>query len=277
MKTITQLFKAVIILLMFTGITSPAMAQESIPATPQDKAALLAKKTANPIAALISVPVQFNFNFGLGEYNRFQLVTNLMPVLPFRLNDKINVVNRIIVPFIYQPDVSKESGGQFGVGDINYSMFFTSARTQKIIWGIGPAFNIPTRTNDMLGSPEFGLGPTFIALMMPGNWAIGFTVNNVWSYNTGNLNALFGQVFIVYTFPSAWFVQFMPTITANWNAPEGQQWTVPLGANAGKVVMFGKQPVKFIAGGGYFVAKPDNGPDWQIFAQAVFLFPKKKK
>jgi hypothetical protein len=179
------------------------------------------------------------------------------------------------MPVIYQPDVSSESGGTFGLGSINYSMFFTSSSASKLIWGVGPAFNIPTRTSDLLGSSEFGIGPTFVALVMPGNWAMGLTANNVWSYNTDSLNALYSQVFIVYTFPSAWFVQMMPTITTNWKAPKGQQWSVPLGANVGRVVMFGKQPVKLIGGGAYYAVKPDVGPDWQIFAQMVFLFPKK--
>ena len=243
----------------------------------ESEAAKLARETSNPIASIISLPVQFNFNFGAGDHNRFQSVTNVMPVLPFKLNKKINVVNRVIIPFIYQPDVAQESGGSFGVGDLNYSAFFTPAKTGKFIWGIGPAMNIPTRSNDVLGSPEFGIGPTAIALVMAGNWTYGFTANNVWSYEGGNLNQLFSQVFVVYTFPSAWFVQFMPTITANWNAPEGEQWSIPLGANMGKVVMFGKQPVKLIGGGGYFVESPTNGPEWQLFFQTVFLFPKGKK
>lgn len=243
----------------------------------ESEAAKLARETSNPIASIISLPIQFNFNFGLGEYNRFQSVTNVMPVLPFKLSKKINVVNRVIIPFIYQPAVTQESGGSFGVGDINYSAFFTPSKTGKFVWGIGPAMNIPTRSNDVLGSPEFGIGPTAIALVMAGKWTYGFTANNVWSYEGGNLNQLFSQVFVVYTFPSAWFVQFMPTITANWNAPEGEQWSIPLGANAGKVVLFGKQPVKFIGGGGYFVESPTNGPEWQLFFQTVFLFPKGKK
>ena len=136
-------------------------------------AAALAKETANPIAAIISAPIQFNFNFGLGEYDRFQSVTNLMPVLPFRINDKVNAVNRIIIPLLYQPDVSQETGGTFGVGNINYSMFITPSKASKIIWGIGPALSIPTRTSNLLSSPEFGIGPTFVVLTMPGNWAIG--------------------------------------------------------------------------------------------------------
>ncbi len=281
MKNYTKVFVA--ILLLF-GIANYCTAQDStihLQSSTANNAAELAKVTANPLAAMISLPIQFNFNNGMGEYDRTQTLINVMPAIPFRLSDKFNVLNRIIIPIISQPDVTQESGSTFGLGSVNYSMFLTPAKLGKIIWGVGPAFNIPTRTDNMLGSPEFGIGPTVIALTMPGNWAIGFTANNVWSYaetdTSSSLNALFSQVFVVYTFPSAWFVQMMPTITANWNAPKGQQWSVPLGANVGKVVMAGKQPIKLIGGGSYYVAAPDNGPEWQLFFQAVFLFPKKKK
>ena len=240
----------------------------------QDDAAALAKKTANPIASVISLPIQFNFNFGIGEYDRTQTLINIMPVLPFALNDNINVINRVIIPVINQPVVSQESGSTFGVGNINYSAFFTPAKAGKIIWGIGPAFSIPTRSSDLLGSTEFGVGPTFVALIMPGNWAFGLTANNVWSYENGTLNSLWSQIFITYTFKSAWFIQMQPTITANWNAPEGEQWSIPLGLNVGKLVMLGKQPVKFIGGASYYVEKPTAGPDWMAFFQVVFLFPK---
>ena len=267
-KSITLL----IAFLLLIGMNHSLKAQD---ASADSDAAALAKETANPLANMISLPVQFNFNFGLGEYNRTQTLINVMPVIPYPLGKKLNVINRIILPVLIQPDVSQESGSTFGLGDINYSMFFTPAKAGKFIWGIGPALNIPTRTNNLLGSPEFGIGPSIIALTMPGNWALGLTANNVWSYTNSNLSSLFSQVFIVYTFPSALFVQMMPTITANWNAPEGQQWSFPLGANMGKVVMFGKQPVKFIGGGSYYVISPDNGPTWQLFFQAVFLFPKR--
>jgi hypothetical protein len=262
------------ILLMFmTGVTSISIAQEG---STNSEANELAKATANPIANITSFPIQLNFNFGLGEYDRTQTLVNLMPVIPFKLSKSFNVINRIILPIINQPDVSQESGNTFGLGDINYSMFLTPTDAGKVIWGIGPAFNIPTRTSNLLGSPEFGIGPGFVVLTMPGNWAFGLTANNVWSYENGNLNSLFSQIFIVYTFPSAWFVNFQPTITSNWNAPEGEEWQIPLSFNVGKMHIFGKQPVKLIAGGSYFVKKPSNGPDWQINLQAVFIFPKGK-
>lgn len=275
MRKITATILLFCISFLFIGLHSSAQGESS--SGGESDAAKLAKETANPLADVISIPFQFNFNFGMGEYNRTQTLLNVMPAIPFRLNDKFNVLNRIILPVLIQPDISEESGSTFGLGSINYSMFFTPAETGKIIWGVGPAFNIPTRTNNLLGSPEFGIGPTLIVLTMPGNWALGLTVNNVWSYTNSNLNALFSQVFVVYTFPSAWFVQMMPTITANWNAEKGQKWSFPLGANMGKVVIFGKQPVKFIGGGSYYVLKPDAGPTWQLFAQVVLLFPKKKK
>jgi hypothetical protein len=211
----------------------------------------------------------------MGEYNRTQTVINIMPVIPFRLNDKINVINRLIVPIINMPDVTSESGSTFGIGSLNYSMFFTPVKTGKLIWGVGPALNIPIRTSDELGSPEFGIGPTFIILTMPGNMALGLTANNVWSYENGNLNSLFAQIFVVYTFESAWFVNFQPTITTNWNAPEGEQWTVPLSFNVGKLKIFGKQPIKIFGGASYFVKKPTYGPDWQLNLQVVFIFAKK--
>ena len=42
----------------------------------------LAKKTQNPVADLISVPIQNNFNFNVGPYNQTQTVINIQPVMP---------------------------------------------------------------------------------------------------------------------------------------------------------------------------------------------------
>lgn len=239
-----------------------------------NKAAELAKATANPLANMISVPIQLNLNFGMGTFDRTQTLINLMPVLPLQVGENVNLINRIILPIMIQPDLTQSLGNTFGIGDINYSMFFTPAKPGSLIWGFGPAFNIPTRTSNVLGSPEFGIGPTLVLLTMPGNWALGLTANNVWSYESDTLNALFSQVFVTYTFPSAWFINFSPTITANWNAADGEQWTVPLSFNTGVLKVFGKQPIKFTLGGSYFVQRPTNGPDWQVNFQMVFLFKK---
>ena len=42
----------------------------------------LVKQTQNPVADLISVPLQNNFNFGTGSKNRTVYVGNIQPVIP---------------------------------------------------------------------------------------------------------------------------------------------------------------------------------------------------
>ena len=62
----------------------------------------LAKKTQNPVASLISLPLQFNYDRQIGaddEGERFTL--NVQPVIPIRLNDKWNLISRTIAPIIY--------------------------------------------------------------------------------------------------------------------------------------------------------------------------------
>ena len=236
----------------------------------------LAKKSQNPVANMISLPLQFNFNFGMGEYNRSQMVFNIQPVVPLKLNNKINIINRFILPVINQPDVMESSGSTFGMGNLNYTAFLTPAAPGALIWGVGPAFSIPTGTSPQLGGKDFGLGPSVVALTMPGHWVLGLIANQIWSYRKdSHLNSFFMQYFINYNLPQGWFVGTSPSLSANWNAAEGEKWTVPFGLSIGKVTRFGKQPIKLSLGGYYNVVRPTYGADWTIQFQMVLLFPKK--
>src|SRR5262249_61405617 len=62
----------------------------------------LAKKTQNPVADLISVPFQNNFNFNLGPRDATQLVLNVQPVVPFHISENWNLITRTIMPIISQ-------------------------------------------------------------------------------------------------------------------------------------------------------------------------------
>jgi hypothetical protein len=66
----------------------------------ETQVANLAKESQNPVSSLISLPFQFNFNFGMGEYNRSQTVLNIQPVIPVKLTSKINLINRFILPVL---------------------------------------------------------------------------------------------------------------------------------------------------------------------------------
>ena len=242
----------------------------------EEDAAALAKESANPIANLISVPIQANINFGSGDYDRTGVVVNLQPVIPFRLSSKVNVINRIILPIMSRPD-NAESGGTSGIGNINYSMMFVPSKATKIIWGIGPAFNIPTLSDDKLGANAFGIGPTAVGLLMLKKWVIGATFNRLWSYSGSSVNSFFGQYFITYNIKKGWYLNTNPNIFANFNAPDGEQWTVPFGLGGGKVTHFGSQPVKLQAQYYYNAVRPTLGAKSTLMLTAVFLFPSKSK
>ena len=235
----------------------------------------LAKAAANPIANMISLPFQLNFNLGVGEYNREQTTLNIMPVLPFSVSSW-NVINRIIVPIIQKPD-DTETGSYRGLGNINYSMLFIPPMKGKgtFQWGFGPAFNIPTASSHQLGSDAFAFGPALIFLVMPGHWVVGVTANNVWSYHDEkDHNAFFAQYFITYNIKKGWYVNTNPILTANWNASEGEQWNIPVGAGFGKVFHAESQPMKLQLQGYYNVVKPTGGSNGSIQIQYTLLFPK---
>lgn len=243
----------------------------------QDEEAL-AKAAQNPLASMISLPFQNNTNFGLGSYGRTQNVLNIQPVYPF-IGKKWNIITRTILPVISQPDITQENGQTFGLGDTTLTAWLSPAKEASVTWGIGPALIIPTSTDDALGAGRWGLGPSFVALVMPGKWVVGGLINNVWSIGGDSekhkVNQLLFQWFVNYNLPDGWYLASAPIITANWEAAEGQKWTVPFGIGVGKVHRFGKQPVNMSAHVYINAVKPDIGPDWTLRLQVQLMFPKK--
>lgn len=254
----------------------------------QDNESDLAKKTQNPISDLISLPFQLNINSGIDNFkpgdgithaDDTQWILNIQPVIPVSLNEDWNLINRTILPVISQPDLGPGRGDEFGLGDMTHSMFFSPKESGKlvfeeVVWGFGPIFQFPTSTDPSLGAGEWGLGPTVVALTMPGNWVIGALASNVWSLGNDEVNFGVFQYFINYNFDDGWYATSAPINTVNWNAASGEKWTVPLGLGFGKVHKFGKQPVNMSAHAYYNVEHPALGADWQFRLQVQLLFPK---
>ncbi len=149
-------------------------ATEQKPAAPseENQAEALQKATQNPVANLISVPLQNNNNFNSGPYNRDQDVLNIQPVIPAHLGKNWMLISRIIQPIVWQPYPDKNTGGEYGLGDMNPTFFLSPAKSGKLIWGAGPTFVIPTATNDILGQGKFSIGPSFVALAQPKHWTL---------------------------------------------------------------------------------------------------------
>ncbi|TGW06688.1 transporter, partial [Mesorhizobium sp. M2D.F.Ca.ET.145.01.1.1] len=144
----------------------------------------LAKKLSNPIASLISVPFQFNWDQGYGPNDGDKGYVNIQPVIPFSLNDDWNVISRTILPVAYQHDIAGPSGNQFGLGDISQSLFFSPKKptANGIIWGVGPVFLFPTATDELLGGQKWGAGPTAVVLKQKDGWTVGMLANHIWSF-----------------------------------------------------------------------------------------------
>ena len=247
------------------------------PGLGQDEADL-AKQTQNPVSDLISVPFQNNTNFGIDPGDDTQNVLNIQPVWPFRLNEQWNLITRTIVPVISQPDALTGHDSEFGLGDINFSAFFSPRKPGKWIWGVGPSLLLPTATDNALGTEQWGAGPTGVLLTMDGPWVYGALMNNIWSFAGDNdradVNQMLLQPFVNYNMPDGWYLVSAPIITANWEASSDNAWTVPLGGGIGKIFKVGKQPLNASIQGYYNVEKPDRGADWTLRAQIQLLFPK---
>lgn len=263
--------------LLLSGMLLMCMAALAPGVQAADDAAL-AQAAQNPVANMISLPLQNNTSFGVGPENDAQNVLNIQPVVPISLSEDWNLITRTIAPVIYQPEMVPGSGSEFGLGDINATLFLSPAEPGKLIWGVGPVFSFPTATAEVLGTEKWSAGPSVVALTINGPWVVGGLASNLWSFagddDRADVNQFLFQYFINYNLPQGWYLSSAPIITANWEADSGNQWTVPFGGGVGKIFKIGNQPLNAQVKAFYNVEKPDNGPDWALRLQLQFLFPK---
>ena len=262
----------------FASVASALLAGTSAQA--EMSADELAKLAQNPVGNLISVPFQNNTNLNYGPQKGTQNILNIQPVIPISVNRDWNIITRTIVPVIWMPAMGPGIDSLNGVGDTVVTAFLSPANPGKWIWGLGPVVQIPTNSNSELGNKNWGLGPSAVVLHLDHGspWVYGALFNNVWSVSSsregGSYNNFLLQPFINYNFAGGLYVTSAPIITADWKADSNQRWTVPMGGGVGKIFHLGKLPVNAQLSAYYNIVRPDNGPNWQIRAQAQFMFPK---
>jgi hypothetical protein len=264
MKTLTVLLAAAFAL--------PALAEES--------EAEIAKKSLNPVAAMISVPIKLDYDHNIGpreQGHKYQLT--VQPVIPFSLGQDWNLISRTLAPLIHQKDVTPVSGTQTGLGDITQQFYFSpkAPTSGGWIWGAGPQALLRTGTDNLSGD-KWGLGPTGVLLKQEHGWTYGVLANHMWSVGGSSvardISATYIQPFLSYTTPKLTTYGINTESTYNWKS---NSWSVPVNATVTQLLKVNGQLLTLQGGVRYWAASPDDiGPKgWGVRFQATFLFPAK--
>ena len=265
--TFTQQFRYLPITLLSTclSVTSAVASDED-----------LAEASQNPVADMISLPLKNKFNFDRGSEDAFGYTLEMQPVLPVNLGE-YNLINRFILPIKYQEAAYPGLDDEFGLGDLTYQAFFSPSKVGSFVWGAGPAFIIPTNTDDTLGNDKWAAGPAVVLLKMAKPWVSGILAQHFWDFasdsDASNVNLSSLQYFVNYNFPN-FYLNTSPTMTYNWDADSSDAWTVPIGGGIGKIFRFGGKPVDLRLSAYWNAEAPDSTADWFMELQVKFLFPK---
>lgn len=253
-----------------------------IPSVQAEDSAELAKQALNPVAAMYSLPVQYNWDQKMGTTDDgMRSLTNIQPVLPFTLNDDWNLISRTILPVIDQHGLAPDGvADKSGVGDITQSFFFSPRQPTESGWilGAGPAILIPTGSDQLLSSEQWGVGPTAVALKQENGWTHGILANHLWGLDGSppddkdKVNQTFLQPFLSYTNSTLTTWGVNTESTYNW---QSREWSVPVNLTVTQLLKIGGQPLTLQAGPRYWLDSPQDGPQgWGLRFTLTLLFPR---
>lgn len=238
----------------------------------------LAKQTQNPVADLVAVPFQSNFNNGGDLEDRTYFNLNVQPVIPFAVSKDWKLIARTIIPFNSVPGPGETR--HTGFGDIQEQLFFTPAKTGKLVWGLGPVFSLPTATVAPIETGSWAAGPGLVLVKNAGPFVLGGLVTQYWNFadhgGAPKTNLLAVQPFVNFNFGKGWALAFGPLMTANWEAEKGNRWTIPLGFGVSRTTVFNRRPMTLGVQYYYNVERPDGAAASQVRFAISLLYPKGK-
>jgi len=263
---------ALVLLLAPLMLTAQTQASDSIKpdiaAAPPPKAddtnesAKLALKLTNPVASLISVPLENWFDFNLGpKKDGFRYTMEAQPVYPMQISKEWNLISRSTIPIVYQQDLYGRTS-QTGLSDSTESLFLSPVHPKSLIWGVGPVFLVPTGTDGFLSTRKFGIGPSAVVLKHEGHMNIGLLANHVWSVAGSDshpyVSQTYAQPFITYTTKNAWTFAMTSYDTYDWRAG---RWTAIVNpSRVSKLVKVGHQRMSIGATPRCVISSPQFQP-----------------
>ena len=232
------------------------------------------KEMHNPLANLKEVFFQTDILPNVGPEEKTTWSLSVEPLYPFDLGNDWRLVTYTIVPMISQPGLTPEAGRGFGLGDTSVLGYFVPPNEGKLIWGFGPALQIPTHTDSDLGNDKWAAGPALIVGVQPGNWSIWGLFDNQWSFagSGEKINEFNLQYQVAYLLPKDWFLISNWIIEADWEAPSDDRWTVPIGGGFGRQFKIGKQQYQLYGQVGYNIVTPDQASTWRGIVTLTRVF-----
>jgi hypothetical protein len=240
----------------------------------------------NPVASVISIPIQGNTAFGVGPYRRALNQTIVEPVIPLRLSQNWILITRTVTPIVVLPRLSPTQGVKYGLGNMEPQFYFSPAHPGKLIWGVGPQLYLPTASDDALSvnaslvpvGRKWGGGVATVGLTQHGHWLGGLLLSNEWAgLNHNHVNELTMNPFLFYNFQHGWYLVSSEIMTADWTASRNQRWTVPAGGGFGRIFRLGPQMFNARVQAWNATERQTGGPAWIFQAEVQLLYPHKRK
>lgn len=271
------LARTTLILLIFLFASQPCRGQEDPLENASDEE--ITKEAQDPLTRLRAVAMQNNFDFSIGEENRSGYALLIQPwQAEVGTGEWLRAKSFSALPILYRPDSDEPEGGTFGVGDPEISLFWSPRKTGNAVAGVGPIVRFPLATDESLGGGKWAAGVTVVGVARPRGWLLGVRTYNLWSFageeDRADVNQFLLQYIVVRPLRSGWYLVSSPIVTANWEAPSGEQWRAPFGGGAGRLIRLGRRAVDLQAQVFYNVIHPETQPHakWSLRIQLQFLF-----
>ncbi len=230
------------------------------------------------MADTLKLPVENHFNAGYGHKDAVQYVLNLKPSMPSDLSEEWILINRLDVPFLYQPGRVPGEKDSLGLGDTTYESFLGPSSERTVYWGIGPAFQIPTATDNQIGTRKWSAGLSGTGSMVKGPAVAGVRANHLWSFAGKNdrpdVNRSTIEYFAYCNLGDGWWLGTSPVNTADWEAEQSEVWTIPIGGGLGKTTMKGRMPIQYSVEAYHYLESPAHAADWSAVFKVQFLLPE---
>jgi hypothetical protein len=229
----------------------------------------------NRLSGLDSLTVGFNFDGGVGAFDRTAIGVHLEPIVPIGLTKRLALVAILDLNIKGIPALDDASATHWGFGD-SQPQFFFAVNIGEVFIGPGVDLLLPTATSAFLGAGKWQIGPGLIFVWVHKWLVAGLTFSqrfsvggdgsrpNVWKFS------LQPTVFI--NLPRGTFIMYSPLFAQDWK--QNNAWQVPVGAGLGKLVKLGKQELNLNAQGYWNAVSPSIGPTWTVLFQVQFLFPE---